>query len=470
MSTTTKNDMDRKRKPDLTSLVYGKIPPQAIDLEKAVLATVMNEPEKLDIVLRIIKSEDVFYVDAHQRIYKAILALVVKGSHVDALIVKSQLESSGELEMIGGFWGLSDIANYFSKGANVEVHARIVVEKYMLREIIRQCGEAISLAYDDAEDVFELLAKTEGGLSAMQDLARSGNIKSFAQIFDSTVSDMQEAATRPDGMLGVTTGLKRLDEILLGFAAPDLTVLAAGTREGKTTLALNAAKSAAENGYPVGFFSLEMRDKQQMLKVLSGELQEDVRTLRTGKISRDKWDVLNGAVKRSVGALPIYIYDIGGLNIVELKALARTMKKKFDVKILYVDYIQLIRGVPGFKYGKREEEVNHVSKELKALAMELDLPIVALAQLSRIKDKRTYVLSDLRESGAIEQDADNVIFIFRPVLHHMEDMEVGNEIWRFTETDAVIEIAKCRLGQEGSIRATFYGKYNQFVDYDQIDF
>lgn len=471
MSVTIKKDFgeDRnRRRPDISSLIYGKVPPQAIELEKAILGIIMLQPDKLDLVLRIIKNAECFYVDAHQKIYKAIITLVGVGSAADPLLIAEELKKQSEFEIVGGMYYLMSLTDVTSD-ASVEKYARVVMEKFMAREVITICGNAISDAYEDSSDVFEVLGKAETGLTSILDNIKSGSIKNFAEIFRATIKDMLEAKERPGTMLGVTTGLKKLDAILLGFAPPDLTILAAGTREGKTTLALNSCKAAAEAGDPAGFISLEMKDRQLMLKVLSGEVQEDIKTLRTGKFGEDKWSALTGSILKSVSALPIYVYDIGGLNIVELKAIARTMKKKYKIKILYIDYLQLIVGA-GKKFGTREEEVNYISKQLKSLAMELDIPIVALSQLNRPPKgvKRNYVLQDLRESGAIEQDADNVIFIYRPSLHEVAEMEVGGETWRFGEMDAVVSIAKCRLGEEGDIRATFYGKYNQFVDYDSF--
>jgi len=469
MALNTKKDFDTRNKPQLNTLVYGRIPPQLPDVEEAVLGCILLEKNAADTVIRILREPECFYVDANQKIYAAILRLVNKGQPIDMLTVIEELRAAGEFEIVGGAAYLVKLTSSVVSGAHAETHSMLIMQKFMMRELIRISGETIAKAYEDSEDVFDLMEATQTAMSGINDHIRTGTIKSLAGSILPTIMEMREARNNNTNMLGLKTGLTKLDEITLGLTAPDLIVLAAGTGEGKTSLALNIAESIARSGSPVGFFSLEMKDKQLVWKILSRILEEEIKVVRGGKFSDAKWTELEGTILNEVRQIPLYIYDKGGINIIELKATARTMKKKYGIQALFIDYIQLVRGA-GKKFGTREEEVNFVSKELKGLAMDLEIPIIALSQLNRMekgKAARLYALSDLRESGAIEQDADGVIFVFRPSQHKCPEMNIGGTDMTFDDTDAIIDIAKWRLGEVGAFRAKFVKQHNQFTDYQK---
>lgn len=455
-----------RQKPQVDVSQYAKVPPQAPELEAAVLGALMLERDAADAVLPLLKSPECLYVPANQKTYQAIQSLYRKGSAIDMLTVSEELRKSGDLDMVGGVYYLTTLMADVSSSAHLESHVRLVLEKYMQREIIRIAAEAMSAAYEGADDVFDQLDAVQSNFALVNDSIRTSNIKSFGASLRHTIQGMQEAQERGGELLGYATGLTKQDAITGGLSAPDLITIAAGTGEGKTTLALNFAQHIAASGTPVGFFSLEMRDRQLVWKVLSSELQEQIKDIRKGSIGSEKWNRLHGM--KQLFNLPLFMYDKGGINITELKAVARTMHKKMGVRILFIDYVQLVRATPGKRHGTREQEVNEVSKELKALAMELDIPIIMLSQLNRIEKgvKRMYRLSDLRESGALEQDSDGVVFIYRPTEHGQTEMSIDGQQMRFSETDAIIDIAKWRLGEKGMMRVRFDGAFNQFSDYD----
>lgn len=441
----------------------GRVPPQAKELEEAVLGAMLLEKDRQSEVMSIIRSPDVFYIDAHQLVYACIQELYARGATIDLLTVTDALRKRGELDQIGGAAFLTRLTMSVISSAHVEAHARIVLEKWISREVIRICGKGMNTAYEDAEDVFDQLEQLEVKLAGITNRIRTGSIKRLGDSLHDVVEGMKSASHRSDGMVGLPTGLTKLDAQTRGLHAGNLTVIAASTGEGKTTLALTLAYNIARNTAPVGYFSLEMLDRELIWKMISSELQEDVDSVMSGNFSSDKWRMLEREVLRKLYDLNFYMYAVGGLNIIELKAIARGMVLKHGAKVLFVDYLQLIRGIPGKRYGTREQEVNEVSKELKALAMELQVPVVALSQVSRLEKgtKRMYQLSDLRESGAIENDASNVWFIYRPYAHKLAEFE---GIY-CTELDAFINIAKARLGQTGMFRVRFDGAFNKFSDY-----
>ena len=455
-----------QRKPQNDAAIYGRLPPQAPELEAAVLGALMLEQSAADTVMPLLKSPECLYVDANQKIYSAIQTLYRKGSAIDMLTVCEELRKTNEIESVGGAYYVTSLTMNVVSAAHLESHARIVLEKYMQREIIRIASEAMNAAYEGADDVFDQLDAVQANFGLVNDSIRTSNIKSFGASLKATIAGMQEAQERGGDLIGHATGLTKLDAISSGLSAPDLITIAAGTGEGKTTFALNLAQHIAASGTPAGFFSLEMRDRQLVWKVLSGELQEQIKDIRKGSIGTEKWNRLHGM--KQLFNLPLFMYDKGGINITELKAVARTMHKKMGVRVLFIDYVQLVRATPGKRHGTREQEVNEVSKELKALAMELDMPIIMLSQLNRLEKgvKRMYRLSDLRESGALEQDSDGVVFIYRPTEHGQAEMNVDGQQMRFTETDAMIDIAKWRLGETGMFRVRFDGAFNKFSDYD----
>lgn len=457
-----------RQKPEVP-LIYGKMAPQAPDLESAVLGALMLDIRSIELVLPILKMDD-FYTDANQLVYNAIVILFTEGKPIDFMTVGQQLRKSSELEMVGGTYYVTNLTRDVVSSAHIEEHARIIKQKSLSRSLIRMAGELINDAYSDQEDVFELISKTEMHLSEIQQGIQKQGVQHIGQVAIETIDDMYKQSKVDNEMLGLKTGLKKYDQLTLGLTAPDLIIVAGGPGEGKSTLALQMAKNIAEEE-PVAFFSLEMKTKQLMWKMFSADISVDVKTIRRGKLQDDQWTVLSKKVEEYQNS-KMLLYDIGGLSIWDLRNLCRSLKAKYGIKAVFIDYLQLISTDGGPKnFGLREQEVNFISKQLKQMAMELDLPVVALSQLNRIEkgSKRMYRLSDLRESGAIEQDADGVVFVWRPSYHAVGNYKLDGHIdVNFEEDDVVIQLPKWRLGDTGYLRMKFNGKHSRFEEYNEF--
>lgn len=445
---------------------YGYLPPQAQDLESAVIGALMLEAQALDKVLPILKADD-FYVSAHERIYNAIVTMFVAGKSIDFMTVCNQLRQSGELEMVGGSYFVTSLTRDVISSAHIEDHARIVKQKSLLRKLIAICGTGVSNAYEDSQDVFDLITKVQLELSQIENEVKGQSVSMLKSVMTKTMGEMYEAGENESDMIGIATGFRDFDRITLGLTEPDLIVVAGGAGEGKSTFVLQMFKNMADSGIPVAFFSLEMNNRQLVWKMFSNVADLDIKTIRRGKLSQEKWQVINQQVERSQD-VPLYLYDQGGLSIYELRSISRSLKAKYKIKAVGVDYLQLLT-VEGAtqKFGIREQEVNHISKQLKGMAKELQIPVIALSQLNRMEkgSKRLYNLGDLRDSGAIGQDADGVIFIWRPVYHGIYTFTLFNEEISFVDDDCVVLISKWRLGDTGYYRMKFKGASSRFEDY-----
>ena len=455
----------RSRKPDLTSLVYGKIPPQAPELEEAVLGAIMLEKDKLAEVLEIIQSEDCFYVDHHQKIYAAIRRLFDKGMPVDLLTVTEELRKSDELEIIGGAYYLTRLTMSVVSSAHVEAHARIVMEKFIQRELIRISGSVISDAYEDSTDVFDLLDKAESNLYEITDKHLRKNFKSLKEVLVKTVHEIEEAKNKKDDLTGVPAGYKPLDRLTSGWQKTDLIILAARPAVGKTAFCLNLALNAAMNSskpFPVAFFSLEMGAGQLVKRLLAAVTEVSMEAITKGRMQEHEFIQMTQRMNKLATA-PIFLDDQAALNIFELRAKARRLKQKHDIQLIIIDYLQLMQASID-KGGNREQEISKISRDLKALAKELEIPIIALSQLNRSvesrKESKVPQLSDLRESGAIEQDADMVMFLYRPEYYGINNDEMGNPI----EGETHIHVAKHRNGSTDTVKVRFIKEYQKFVD------
>ncbi|MCB0698144.1 MAG: replicative DNA helicase, partial [Chitinophagaceae bacterium] len=409
----------RSRKPDVSTLVYGKIPPQAPELEEAILGAIMLEKDKLAEVLEIIQSVECFYVDANQKIYASIRRLFDKGMPVDLLTVTEELRKSNELEIVGGPYYLTNLTMNVVSSAHVESHARIVMEKFIQRELIRISGEIISNAYEDSSDVFDLLDKAESSLYEITDNHLRKNFTSLKDVLVRTVQEIEEAKNKKDDLTGVPTGFKDLDKLTSGWQKTDLIILAARPAVGKTAFCLNLTMNAAMHSpdpFPVAFFSLEMGSGQLVKRMLAAVTEVGMEAITKGRMQEHEFVQMTQRMNKLASA-PIYLDDQAALNIFELRAKARRLKQKHDIKMIVIDYLQLMQG-SNEKGGNREQEISKISRDLKALAKELEVPIIALSQLNRSvesrKESKVPQLSDLRESGAIEQDADMVMFLYRP--------------------------------------------------------
>lgn len=451
------------------ALSMAKIPPKAVELEEAILGAIMIEKQALDSVVDILKPES-FYVDAHQRIYRAIQFLYSNTKPVDVLTVAEQLRLNADLEMIGGAYYLAELTNKVATGANAEYHSRIVSEKYIQRELIRISTDIINDSYDDTTDVFDLLDKAEKNLFAIaeENLRRSGD--EISSSIDQEIKALQKRLETKGQLTGVGSGFTNLDRLTNGWQPSDLIILAARPGMGKTSMALALARNAAvELSKPVVFFSLEMNSNQLVQRLISLEAEVRLESLRRGDLQAHEVVELTYKIDRLKQA-NIIIDDSPGLNIFELRAKCRRYKEKYRIEMVMIDYLQLMSGSSpdGKSGGNREQEISQISRSLKSIAKELNIPVIALSQLNRSVETRGGAkrpqLSDLRESGAIEQDADMVIFLYRQEYYKMDNPQE-------MEPDGVSEIivAKHRNGATGTIKTQFIKEYAKFVDMPELD-
>lgn len=461
----------RKPKDDINSLALGKIPPQAKELEEAILGAIMLEKDKFPDVLEILNVQECFYVDAHQRIYGAFKRLIEKGYAIDLLTVAEELRKTDELELIGGPYFLTKLTHSVVSSAHVIAHARIVLEKFIQRELIKICSKIINSAYEDKSDVFEMLDKAETELFEIGNSYLRKNYSSLQEILVETMDQIQKARDQKDDVTGVPSGFPSLDAITAGWQPTDLIILAARPAVGKTAFALNLAMNAAmapDKARGVAVFSLEMGSTQLLKRMLSAVTEVKLEAITRGKMEDSEFMQLNQRMDKLAKA-PIFLDDQAGLGIFELRAKCRRLKAKNDLQLIIIDYLQLMQGHD--KSGNREQEISKISRELKSLAKELQVPIIALSQLSRAVETRSGdkgkipQLSDLRESGAIEQDADMVIFIYRPEYHGITNDEMGQPIPGETH----INIAKHRNGRLDSVRLKAMLEYQKFVEIPQND-
>ena len=446
----------------------GKLPPQAVDLEEAVLGALMLEKDALSAVIDILKP-DIFYKDSHQKIFEAIHTLFQKSSPIDILTVTSQLRQTGALEMIGGAYYITELTNRVVSAANIEFHARIISQKYIQRELIRISTEIINNAYEDTTDIFDLLDMAEKNLF---DIAQN-NLRRDSRKMDDIIRESLEALEaikdRVDGLTGVPSGFTALDRMTSGWQPSDLVIIAARPAMGKTAFVLSCARNASvQFGKPVVVFSLEMSSVQLVNRLISGEAEIEQEKLRKGNLAEWEWQQLHSKIGNLTEA-PLFIDDTPALNIFEFRAKCRRLKAQYDIQMIIIDYLQLMHGKgEGKGGGNREQEIGSISRALKSVAKELNVPVLALSQLSRAVESRPGaqkkpMLSDLRESGSIEQDADMVLFLYRPEYYGLTEDEEG----RSTIGVGEVIIAKHRNGETGTVPLRFIGKFVKFADLEE---
>jgi len=458
-----------KRNEDLSSFVFGKVQPQAIPLEEAVLGALMLDKEALVVVLDILQPES-FYLDGHQLIYRAMLRLFERSQPVDLLTVNEELKKSGELEAAGGPHYLVELTDKVASSANIEYHARLIAQKHIQRELIRVSTSIIRNAYEDTTDVFDLLDEAEQGLFSIAQQNMSRSYESMGSLASKLQKQLEELKKREDGLTGVPTGFTDLDRLTSGWQPSDLIIVAARPGMGKTSFTLSLAKNAAaEFSKGVAVFSLEMSSLQLVQRLVSMEAEISGSKMRNGQLEEYEWEQLHAAIERLSDA-PIYIDDTPGINIFEIRAKCRRLKMQHDIQLIIIDYLQLMSGGPDNQRGNREQEISAISRALKGLAKELNVPVIALSQLSRAVEVRGGTkrpqLSDLRESGAIEQDADIVSFIYRPEYYQILEDEEGQSLKGVAE----IIIAKHRNGALDTVKLRFIDKFARFSDLDEPDF
>ncbi|MBS1496125.1 MAG: replicative DNA helicase [Bacteroidetes bacterium] len=456
----------RKPKLDLGSMVFGKVPPQAKDLEEAILGAIMLEKSAFDTVIEILKPE-CFYVEAHQKIYKAMQSLAIKSLPIDMLTVVEELKVREELDLVGGPYYVSKLTNAVVSSANIDAHSRIVLQKFIQRELIRISGEIIGDAYEDSTDVFDMLDTAEGKLFEITNNHLRKNFDDIDTVLVKTMQRIEDMRNRQDDITGVPTGFSSLDRITYGWQPTDLIILAARPSVGKTAFALNLARSAAlhpTKPTAVGFFSLEMSSSQLVQRILSAESEIWLEKIARGKLEEHEMKQLYKKGIDRLSKAPIFIDDSAALNIFELRAKCRRLKNKHNVGIIIIDYLQLMSGSAD-RNSNREQEISKISRDLKGLAKELQVPIIALSQLSREVEKRKEgnkmpQLSDLRESGAIEQDADMVMFLYRPEYYDITANEMGDN----NKGETHVKIAKHRNGSLETIKLRALLHIQKFVE------
>ncbi len=454
---------------DLSNYVFGKVPPQAVPLEEAILGAILLEKDALTEVLDVLQ-HDAFYVDAHQLIYKAMLRLFERSQPIDLLTVMEELKKSGELESIGGPAYLAELSNKVASAANIEYHARIVAQKFIQRELIRISTKTINDAFEDTTDVFDLLDGAENALFKIAERNMGRSVDKMGSLASKLLKQIEELKDVEEGLTGVPTGFTDLDRLTSGFQKSDLIILAARPGMGKTALTLSIAKNAAlDFNKGVAVFSLEMSSLQLAQRIISMEAEIAGSKLRNGQLEEYEWQQLHTAIEKVADA-PIFIDDTPGINSFELRAKCRRLKMQYDIQMIIIDYLQLMSGGGDNKSGNREQEVSAISRSLKGLAKELNVPVIALSQLSRAVetrggDKRPQ-LSDLRESGSIEQDADMVMFIYRPEYYQILEDEEGQSL----KGVADVIVAKHRHGALMDVRLRFTGEFARFSNMDDPDF
>ncbi|MBA4311958.1 MAG: replicative DNA helicase [Chlorobiaceae bacterium] len=462
--------MPRERKTTTNNLsendlhYSGRVPPQAVDVEKAVLGAMLIEKDAAPKVLELLDYQS-FYNPTHQKIYQAMLALFEKGDPIDAVTVVEELRRRGKLNDAEDPLYITELTLNTPTAANVEYHARIVLEKALMRSLISASSEIGTRAYSNTEDALELLDEAESKIFQISEKRMRRSFTPINRALHETFEMLQEIHGKHSGITGAPSGFPTLDEKTGGFQKSDLIIVAGRPSQGKTAFALSVARNAAlhkEKRCAVAIFSIEMSERQLIIRMLSSEAKVNAHELRTGRLHEDKWKNLSRNVGRLAEA-KIFIDDTPALTMLELRAKARRLKAEHEIGLIIVDYLQLIQGPKNSE--SREREISMISRSLKALAKEIDVPVIALSQLNRgvesRGDKRP-MLSDLRESGAIEQDADVVIFVHRPETYNITEIkdDDGNTIP--SEGIAEIIIGKQRNGPTGMIRLQFHKEYASF--------
>jgi replicative DNA helicase len=457
-----------RKKPSFENPInyLGKVPPQAIELEEAVLGALMLEKDALTSVIDILKVES-FYKEAHKVIFQAILDLFTESQPIDLLTVTTQLRKNGALEVAGGAFYITELTSKVASAANIEFHARIITEQSIKRELIRISSTIQKDAFEDTTDVFELLDAMEQSLFEISEKNIRKNYATMSSIMRDAIAELEIRKNQKDGLTGVPSGFTALDRVTSGWQKSDLVIIAARPAMGKTAFVLSVLRNAAvDHNRPVAIFSLEMSSVQLVNRLISSEAELDSDKIKKGTLADHEWAQLVHKTAK-LSKAPLFVDDTPALSILELRAKCRKLKAQHDIQMVVVDYLQLMSGdSKGGFGGNREQEIASISRALKKIAKELSIPVIALSQLSRAVetrggDKRPQ-LSDLRESGAIEQDADMVMFLYRPEYYGITEDEGGAS----TAGVGEVIIAKHRNGSLENIKLRFIGRYTKFTDLD----
>lgn len=445
---------------------YGHLQPQAPELEEAVLGALMIEKDAYSLVSEILRPES-FYEHRHQLIYAAITDLAIRQKPVDILTVTEQLRSRGDLDEVGGPFYITQLSGKVASSAHIEYHARIIAQKFLARELISFTSNIQTKAFDETQDVDDLMQEAEGKLFEISQQNMKKDYTQINPVIQEAYEMLQKAAARTDGLSGLSSGFHQLDKMTSGWQNSDLIIIAARPAMGKTAFVLSMAKNmAVNNKVPVALFSLEMSNVQLVNRLIVNVCEIPGEKIKSGQLAPYEWGQLDYKIKELYDA-PLYVDDTPSLSVFELRTKARRLVREHGVKIIIIDYLQLMNA-SGMSFGSRQEEVSTISRSLKGLAKELNIPIVALSQLNRGVESREGIdgkrpqLSDLRESGAIEQDADMVCFIHRPEYYKIYTDEKGNDLHGMAE----IIIAKHRNGAVGDVLLRFRGEFARFQNPD----
>lgn len=437
----------------------GKVPPNDVEAEQAIIGSMLTDRDAVISAVEVLKEDD-FYREDNKSIYRAILNLYNKSEPIDIITVKSELESMGKFDQIGGLEYLAELPEKVPTTANAMKYIKIVEEKSTLRQLIKTANEIIELGYNPTEDVEDIM---EGAEKKIFNVMQEKNKKGYEPIKDVLVESftkLEELYNRKQHITGVPSGFIELDYRTAGFHGSELILIAARPAMGKTAFALNIATNAAVRAnVPVAVFSLEMSKEQLVNRILCSEAMVDSNKVRTGKLEEDDWTKLAGAIG-PLSEAEVYIDDTPGINITEIRAKCRKLKIEKNIGMVVIDYLQLIQG-SNKRSGSREQEISEISRSLKILAKELDVPVIALSQLSRAAEQRPDhrpMLSDLRESGAIEQDADIVMFLYRDDYYNEDSEKKGI---------AEVIMAKHRGGSTGTVELLWLGSYTKFVNIEK---
>lgn len=446
----------------------GKVPPHDQELERAVLGALMLEKEAVIEVVEILQPE-VFYNEKHKEVYLAIRDLFTNSEPVDLLTVTNQLRARGKLDFIGGPFYLSQLTQRVNQAGNIVFHCRILLQYYIKRELINISYKIEQNAFDDTIDVFDLLDQMEQALFEVSEMNIRKNYSDMRSVMGEAIQELEAMKGNKDGLTGIPSGFSALDRVTAGWQRSDLVILAARPGMGKTAFVLSTMRNAAvdfQRG--VAIFSLEMSSVQLVKRLIAAEAELDSEKLKTGKLSSLEWEQLVTKTSR-LSEAPIFIDDTPALSVLELRAKCRRLKAQHNIELVIIDYLQLMTG-ESKGGGNREQEIAFISRSLKQLAKELDVPVIALSQLSRAVETRggdkKPQLSDLRESGSIEQDADMVAFLYRPEYYGITEDEEGNPVAGMGE----VIIAKHRNGSLENVSLRFIGKYTKFTDWESDGF
>ncbi len=457
-------------KTDIRDIDFGKVPPQALELEESILGALMIEKDSFAVVAELLQP-GCFYKEAHEKIFKAIVDLSTKEDPVDVYTVTEQLKKNGTLEEVGGAYYIASLTAKVASAAHLEYHAKIISQKFLARELIRVSTDIQSQAFDDKTDIIDLIQEAEGQIFEVSQRNIKKDVQQIDPIIREALKRIQAAAARSEGLSGITSGFHALDAVTSGWQKSDLIVIAARPAMGKTAFVLSMAKNiAVDNKIPCAVFSLEMSNVQLVNRLIVNVCQITGDKIKNGRLEEHEWKQLDHKIKDLEGA-PIFIDDTPSLSILELRTKARRLVHDHGVQIIIIDYLQLMNA-QGMSFFSREQEVSLISRSLKGLAKELDIPIIALSQLNRGVESRGASnaaegkkpqLSDLRESGAIEQDADMVCFIHRPEYYKiLQDPTTGKDLHGVAQ----IIIAKHRNGATCDVDLKFKNEFARFANLD----